>query len=192
MRAIGLSGNELNAYALIYGFSQDGVSTFNGSIEYIREWLGCSRQTVFNVLKRLSDLGLLHKENVDFNGTTFCRYTAIRPEVQNLDGGSLKIRPNNIDYSIEDNIEHTPTQDINILQILDIDEAWRFNNSVRLSVVERLSRYLADNTRLGTFAQLQPIVGTAMMEGIAPDHIYHSAMDARSLTDFAATTLGGG
>ena len=34
-----LAGNELIAYALIYGFSQDGESQFRGSLSYVADWL---------------------------------------------------------------------------------------------------------------------------------------------------------
>ena len=34
-----LKGNELLAYALIYGFSQDEQSCFYGSYQYVMEWL---------------------------------------------------------------------------------------------------------------------------------------------------------
>ena len=32
-----LKGNELIVFAIIYGFSQDGVGTFNGSLQYISD-----------------------------------------------------------------------------------------------------------------------------------------------------------
>ena len=40
---LGLKGNELMIYALIYGFSQDGNSWFCGSAGYISEWVGITR-----------------------------------------------------------------------------------------------------------------------------------------------------
>lgn len=38
VKELGLSGNELIAYALIYGFSQDNESEFKGSLNYVAEW----------------------------------------------------------------------------------------------------------------------------------------------------------
>lgn len=35
---LGLKGSELVAYALIYGFSQDGESWFTGSAQYVADW----------------------------------------------------------------------------------------------------------------------------------------------------------
>lgn len=100
---LGLHGNELALYAIIYGFSQDGRSEFVGSISYIQEWLGCSRQTVINTLKALLEKGLVVKK-VAKNGFDCNAYKAlpnplegsqnIRPVVvKNLDQGSQNIRP---------------------------------------------------------------------------------------------------
>lgn len=99
---LGLHGNELALYAIIWGFSQDGRSEFVGSISYIQEWLGCSRQTVVNTLKALIEKGLVVKK-VAKNGFDCNAYKAlpnpldgsqnIRPGVvKNLDGGSQNIR----------------------------------------------------------------------------------------------------
>ena len=40
-----LKGNELLAYALIYGFSQDEQSCFYGSYQYVMEWLSVDKTT---------------------------------------------------------------------------------------------------------------------------------------------------
>lgn len=52
---LGLHGNELALYAIIYGFSQDGHSEFAGSISYIQEWLGCSKNTAKKAISELID-----------------------------------------------------------------------------------------------------------------------------------------
>lgn len=54
-----LTGNELLAYAVIYGFSQDGASAFRGTLAYIAEWLGCSKSSAHRTLKRLTERGLI-------------------------------------------------------------------------------------------------------------------------------------
>ena len=98
-----LHGNELALYAIIWGFSQDGRSEFVGSISYIQEWLGCSRQTVINTLKSLIDKGLIVKK-VAKNGFDCNAYKALpNPSegsqnsllgvVKNLDQGSQNFRP---------------------------------------------------------------------------------------------------
>ena len=114
--ALQLKGNELMVYALIYGFSQDEESEFTGSIAYIAEWIGATKQTVHNTLKALQEKELIRKEVINHKGVRFCTYQAILPVVKNFDmgvsknltgvvknfdGGSQKNLPN----SIEDNIE---------------------------------------------------------------------------------------
>jgi hypothetical protein len=48
---LGLKGSELVAYALIYGFSQDGESWFTGSAQYVADWCGIARRNAINVLQ---------------------------------------------------------------------------------------------------------------------------------------------
>lgn len=52
-----LTGNDLIAYALIYGFSQDGKSLYRGGVEYLSRRLGITKRASISLLKRLSDAG---------------------------------------------------------------------------------------------------------------------------------------
>lgn len=69
-----LSGNELVAYALIYGFCQDRETRFSGSLSYISDALGLTKVNARNVLLRLVEKGLLTKIDEVINGVRFCRY----------------------------------------------------------------------------------------------------------------------
>lgn len=71
-----LSGNELIAYALIYGFSQDGESYFKGSLSYVAKWLNCSKATACTILNKLAEDGFLEKKEKNVNGVRLCDYTA--------------------------------------------------------------------------------------------------------------------
>lgn len=73
---LGLKGNALAAYAIIYGFSQDGRSEFTGSANYLAEWMGCSRSTVMETLKKLVKMGLLAKRDFSQDGVLLCAYKA--------------------------------------------------------------------------------------------------------------------
>ncbi len=73
-----LKGNELLVYALIYGFSQDEESKFEGSISYITEWLSSSRQTVINTLKSLEEQNLIIKYQETKNNITFNKYGVVK------------------------------------------------------------------------------------------------------------------
>lgn len=88
---LGLRGNALDIYAIIYGFSQADHQEFTASINYLCEWLGVSRPTIINNLKDLVDRGLLTKESEDINGVTYCRYRAVIPDEE----GSKKTLLNN-------------------------------------------------------------------------------------------------
>nr|DAI70420.1 MAG TPA: hypothetical protein [Caudoviricetes sp.] len=58
---LGLKGNELLAYAVIYGFSQTAGAKFTGSRKYLAEWCGCSMATVDRTLNSLVGKGLISK-----------------------------------------------------------------------------------------------------------------------------------
>lgn len=56
-----LSGNDLLVFALIYGFSQDGESEFEGSRSYIAETFNISKPTVDKALNNLLSKNLIEK-----------------------------------------------------------------------------------------------------------------------------------
>lgn len=62
---LGLKGNELLIFALIHGFSQDGVSKFHGGRKYIGDTFNISLPTVDKALNSLVDKGYLNKEGFD-------------------------------------------------------------------------------------------------------------------------------
>jgi len=76
---LNLSGNELMAYAIIYGFSQDEKSGYEGGGKYLSVSCGCSRRTLTDVLEKLLEKKYITKEyftkNINGKGeVTFCRY----------------------------------------------------------------------------------------------------------------------
>ena len=75
---LSLSGNDLICYAVIYGFSQDD-NFWEGSQSYLSDWLGVSRRTVVDILKRLISNGLITKQEYEVNKVKFCKYKAIVP-----------------------------------------------------------------------------------------------------------------
>lgn len=77
-----LKGNELLIFAIIYGFSQDGVNRFTGSLQYLADWTNSSKQGVSNCLKSLCEKGLLIKHEKTINRVKLCEYQA------NIDGVS--------------------------------------------------------------------------------------------------------
>ena len=76
LNRLGLKSYELQAYAVIYGFTQDGQNWYTGSLAYLSTWLNCSRRTVINTLSSLVEKGLLIKESRIEKGQTVVRYRA--------------------------------------------------------------------------------------------------------------------
>ena len=79
LTSLGLSGNELLCYALVYGHSQDGQGGYWGSLSHTAERLNISRRTAVDVLNRLVEKGHLRKSAVDIDGVQRCMYTAVAP-----------------------------------------------------------------------------------------------------------------
>lgn len=107
-----LRGNELMIYAIIYGFSQDGINKYKGSLNYLAEWLGTSKQSVVRTLKTLVEKKLIIKEDYYRNNVKFCSYYVnitngvnemLTGCKQNVNGGVNKMLTNNIYNNIKDN-----------------------------------------------------------------------------------------
>lgn len=84
-----LSGRALQVYAIIYGFTQDQESEFNGSLNYIAAWLGTSnRSTVLRAINDLIEKGLIEKRQAIINGVTLNRYVAKVPDLGECQNGT--------------------------------------------------------------------------------------------------------
>ena len=87
-----LKGTELQIFAIVYGFSQDGESMFSGSISYLCDWLGVSKPTVINALKSLVAKEYLIKDTLEVNGVVFNRYKANLEVLKNFRGSKDSLR----------------------------------------------------------------------------------------------------
>ena len=74
---LGLSGNELIVYAVLYGFSQDGKSWFEGTQEYLATWCGGTTRTVRNVVNSLIGKGFVEKREKKIKNIVFYDYRVI-------------------------------------------------------------------------------------------------------------------
>lgn len=97
----GLKGNELQVYAIIYGFSQTEGNRFTGSLKYLADWTGATRRTIITTLQSLEQKGLLKKFEKEVNKVKYCEYVALKPAPsekisqgsEDISGGSEKISP---------------------------------------------------------------------------------------------------
>lgn len=112
-----LNPNKAAVFGLIYGFSQDGVSVYKGSLSYISNTLNLSRNTVISILKSLEKNELIIKKSIGKSPVMYNEYSANLLQikggakialpsakiglgvVQKLTKGSAKIAPNNNIYN---------------------------------------------------------------------------------------------
>lgn len=64
---LNLKGVDLIVYAIIYGFSQDGKSFFNGGQNYLAFWSNSTVRGVQKSLKKLIERGLISKNEYGYN-----------------------------------------------------------------------------------------------------------------------------
>jgi len=120
-----LKGVSLMVYAIIYGFTQDGESYFNGSRQYLCDFTNATKPTIDKALEELANSNLIIKKTETINSITFNRYKVnldftnfttskeTLPPIKKLDGGSKETLPpsketlpNNIENNIKDNIDN--------------------------------------------------------------------------------------
>lgn len=84
MLSLGLTEKEERVYALIYGYSQDGVSRMRGTSGSIAEWLHCSESTAKRITRSLEAKGLICHEVIAWSngeiGGTLTEFWAIDPD----------------------------------------------------------------------------------------------------------------
>ena len=106
-----LKGNDLIIFALIYGFSQDGESSFNGSFDYIAKSTNLTRRSCINVIEKLIKKKLVKKIQKK-NGNSYQVVKNFHHASEKISPvASEKISPNtNIDNNIN-NFCETSSQD---------------------------------------------------------------------------------
>lgn len=77
LNELGLKGNELRVYAIIYGFSQVENQAFTGSLRYLADWISGTKPTVIKCLKSLVEKGYITKSTKIINGVKSCEYRCV-------------------------------------------------------------------------------------------------------------------
>lgn len=75
---LGLKGNSLLIYAIIYGYSQNGKGDYHGGYRYLAEFAGTHITTAMRLANKLVEDGLLTKEIEEINNTTIPHFKAVR------------------------------------------------------------------------------------------------------------------
>ena len=77
---LNLKGKELLIYAIIYGFSQVKGNKYTGSLRYLADCIGMSRDTVIRTLKKLEEKKLIIKHQAEINSVIYNNYEAVIPD----------------------------------------------------------------------------------------------------------------
>ena len=72
---LGLKTVERDVFAIIYGYSQDKESDFHGSLSYMSELTGYSKNSICTALKSLTEKNFIIKSEQVINNIKCCRYT---------------------------------------------------------------------------------------------------------------------
>lgn len=81
-----LSGNYLILYALIYGFSQDGINAYTGTLEYMAQWLSVDVEEVKAMLQKLADARLIATRKVTYSDGERIGLCAVKPNFNTANG----------------------------------------------------------------------------------------------------------
>ena len=113
---LGLTGNDLLVYAIIYGFSQDGESVFKGTRAYLAEWCGSNERSISRNISNLLKKGYIEQvyksqdcRQVHYRAITpdkLSRVTKCQGAGDKMSGVPVtKCHADNIEDTIEDTIE---------------------------------------------------------------------------------------
>lgn len=72
---LGLKGNSLLLFAMIHGFSKDGVNRYRASLNDMCEWLCTSKSSISPTLEALVEAGYINKHDVKVGGVSKPEYT---------------------------------------------------------------------------------------------------------------------
>jgi len=101
-----LKGNELQIYAIIYGFTQADGQVFKASLQYLADWTNSTKQGVIKCLKSLEEKGFIVKKENFINGVKFCEYyaTKFNTPINKVDGGMQQSLTPPVKQSLPNNI----------------------------------------------------------------------------------------
>lgn len=103
MRELGLTGNDLLVYAVIYGYSQRADGAYFGSASSLGERIGIEKRSILRILKRLTEAGYIKKTDIYKDGVKFCAYEVgdnLSPGAVTKDHrGGDNLSPNNKVYN---------------------------------------------------------------------------------------------
>jgi len=138
INVLGLKGNELILFAIIYGFSQDGKSKYYGSLSYIQKSLKVSRPTAVKLIRSLIDKKIIkrasesHYEAVKklYQQKIGSKETLLVGSKETLPLPSKETLPNKYNTNNNtNNKKRTPAQEMNFF-LIDLEEPKRIATAI--------------------------------------------------------------
>lgn len=96
---LNLSGNDLLVYAILFGFSQDKESCFEGNLQYLADWCNCTKRGIYKNIDNLINLNLIEKTDDGKYRTKFTNCEQSSPESVN------KVHSDNIYNNISTKVD---------------------------------------------------------------------------------------
>jgi len=163
---LGLKGNELLIYAIIYGFSQADGQAFNGSLQYLADWTNSTKQGVLKNLKSLIEKGYLGKNENYINGVKFCEYytTEFNGVLNKVEWGikqSLTGVLNKVEYPIKQSLTNNIEYNINN----NLDNIIELKNSIPYQEVIDYLNNLAGTNYRSTSKKSRELIKARINEG---------------------------
>lgn len=90
---LNLGNTELMVFAIIYGFCQHDEfnGSYHGSLQYLADFTGTTKQTIIKVLKSLVGKGYIEKSESYQSNVKFCAYKINTTLVENLTSGKKSL-----------------------------------------------------------------------------------------------------
>lgn len=90
---LNLSNTELMVFAIIYGFCQHDKfnGSYHGSLQYLADFTGTTKQTIIKVLKSLAKKDYIEKSESYQNNVKFCAYKINTTVINNLTGSKKSL-----------------------------------------------------------------------------------------------------
>jgi hypothetical protein len=163
---LGLSGSKLTLYAIIYGFSQDGVNEYRASFKYISKAIGLKKRQAVRVINWLVDNGFILKTVGDCEKTNSYKYN---PDlVQKLRHPSVtEDTTPSVMMTLPPSVKMTlPPHDININNIYIYNNNKYTIDSAFFAFYQLYPRKVAKANAKKAFAKIQPSEFQAVMDGL--------------------------
>lgn len=179
---LSLKGNELIVYALIKGFCQDETSYFEGSSQYVADWISSTKKTALTILKSLTEKGLLEKKEVEVNGVKFCKYKVVETsyveknlhqgDVKITLGGGVKFTPNN--NIINNNINKDSVVDM----LFDNLKSENISETLQQKIGEFIRYRKEINKPIKTYRSIKTLINQIGNKFVNEQHLIDSIDDS--------------